>query len=96
MACTEHRNAFVRKNAVLAIMYLYTSPNGEHLLQDAPDTIYNVGLWCSHPKFCGLLLIVGSTQQVSWHTLFLVKAGHGSLQSWERKGMIRSCMPECL
>lgn len=49
MSCMEHRNAFVRKNAVLAILFLYSSPNGEHLLQDAPDLIENVSHYFSRP-----------------------------------------------
>lgn len=39
LSCLEHRNSFVRKNAVLAINALYKLPKGEHLLQDAPELI---------------------------------------------------------
>ena len=35
----EHRHAFVRKNAILAITAIYKLPQGEHLLADAPDMI---------------------------------------------------------
>ncbi|CAK9210114.1 unnamed protein product [Sphagnum troendelagicum] len=36
----EHRHAFVRRNAVLAMMSIYKLPQGgEHMLSDAPDLI---------------------------------------------------------
>ena len=35
----EHRNPFVRRNAVLAINAMYKLPQGEQLLIDAPETI---------------------------------------------------------
>eukprot|EP00897_Mesotaenium_endlicherianum_P005514 jgi/Mesen1/4991/ME000248S04270 len=35
----EHRHSFVRRNAVLAVMSIYKLPQGEHLLQDAPEMI---------------------------------------------------------
>lgn len=35
----EHRHPFVRRYAILAIMSIYKLPNGENLLQDAPETI---------------------------------------------------------
>lgn len=37
--CLEHRQAYVRKNAVFAIQSIYA--HSEHLLPDAPDLIYN-------------------------------------------------------
>jgi len=39
LACLEHRHAFVRRNAVLAIDRIYQLPGGDLLLQDAPETI---------------------------------------------------------
>ncbi|XP_068657740.1 coatomer subunit beta-1-like [Aristolochia californica] len=38
----EHRNPFVRRNAVLAVMTIYKLPQGEHLLVDAPEMIEKV------------------------------------------------------
>ncbi|KAE9468069.1 hypothetical protein C3L33_00043, partial [Rhododendron williamsianum] len=35
----EHRHPFVRRNAVLAVMSIYKLPQGEHLLDNAPDLI---------------------------------------------------------
>ncbi|KAL2652816.1 hypothetical protein R1flu_020944 [Riccia fluitans] len=39
LANLEHRHAFVRRNAVLAMMAIYKLPQGEHLLCDAPEMI---------------------------------------------------------
>ena len=44
LSCLEHRNSYVRKNAVLAINALYKLPKGEHLLQDAPELMEKVHL----------------------------------------------------
>ncbi|KAJ3395261.1 Coatomer subunit beta [Entophlyctis sp. JEL0112] len=38
-ACLEHRHSYVRKNAILAIYYMYK--NFEHLIPDAPELIHN-------------------------------------------------------
>lgn len=35
----DHRHPFVRRNAILAIMSIFKLPNGDHLLQDAPELI---------------------------------------------------------
>lgn len=35
----EHRHAFVRRNAILAMTAIYNLPQGEHLLVDAPEMI---------------------------------------------------------
>eukprot|EP00270_Netrium_digitus_P008466 TRINITY_DN2533_c0_g1_i1.p1 TRINITY_DN2533_c0_g1~~TRINITY_DN2533_c0_g1_i1.p1 ORF type:complete len:952 (-),score=238.19 TRINITY_DN2533_c0_g1_i1:259-3114(-) len=35
----EHRHPVVRRNAILAIMSIYKLPQGDHLLQDAPEMI---------------------------------------------------------
>lgn len=37
--CLEHRQAYVRKNAVFAIQSIYS--HSEHLVPDAPELIYN-------------------------------------------------------
>jgi len=42
LACLEHRNSTVRKNAVLAINSLVKLNKGEHLLQDASELIEKV------------------------------------------------------
>lgn len=42
LACLEHRNATVRKNAVLAINSMMKLSRGEELLQDANDMIEKV------------------------------------------------------
>ena len=47
LACLEHRNATVRKNAVLAIDSMMKLSRGEELLQDATDMIEKV----SFPAF---------------------------------------------
>lgn len=39
MLNVEHRHPFVRRNAVLAVMSIYKLPQGEHLLQDAPEMV---------------------------------------------------------
>ncbi|KAG6547730.1 hypothetical protein Mapa_010543 [Marchantia paleacea] len=39
LANLEHRHAFVRRNAILAMMAIYKLPQGEHLLCDAPEMI---------------------------------------------------------
>ncbi|CAI9787151.1 unnamed protein product [Fraxinus pennsylvanica] len=39
MSNLEHRNPYVRKNAILAVMSIYKLPQGEQLLVDAPETI---------------------------------------------------------
>ena len=39
LANLEHRHAFVRWNAILAIAAIYKPPWGEHLLTDAPEVI---------------------------------------------------------
>ncbi|CAN8301610.1 unnamed protein product [Cochlearia groenlandica] len=38
----EHRQSFVRRNAILAIMSIYKLPQGDQLLVDAPETIEKV------------------------------------------------------
>ncbi|KAK4756477.1 hypothetical protein SAY87_006604 [Trapa incisa] len=38
----EHRHPFVRRNAVLAIMSIYKLPEGQHLLEQAPEIIEKV------------------------------------------------------
>lgn len=38
-SCLEHRNSYVRKNAVLAIASIYQ--HSESLIPDAPDLIYS-------------------------------------------------------
>ncbi|KAK9757140.1 hypothetical protein RND81_01G143100 [Saponaria officinalis] len=38
----EHRHPFVRRNAILAVMSIYSLPQGEQLLGDAPETIEKV------------------------------------------------------
>ncbi|PSS07249.1 Coatomer subunit beta-1 like [Actinidia chinensis var. chinensis] len=38
----EHRNSFVRRNAILAVMSIYKLPQGEQLLDNAPDLIEKV------------------------------------------------------
>lgn len=38
----EHRHAFVRRNAILAVMSIYKLPQGEHLLVDAPELIEKI------------------------------------------------------
>ncbi|KAJ7568643.1 hypothetical protein O6H91_01G041900 [Diphasiastrum complanatum] len=38
----EHRHAFVRRNAISAVMAIYKLPQGEHLLADAPDLIEKI------------------------------------------------------
>ncbi|CAK9866541.1 unnamed protein product [Sphagnum jensenii] len=35
----DHRHAFVRRNAILAMMAIYKLPQGEHMLTDAPEMI---------------------------------------------------------
>ncbi len=35
----DHRHAFVRRNAILAMMAIYKLPQGEHMLIDAPEMI---------------------------------------------------------
>ncbi|KAK4772342.1 hypothetical protein SAY86_014117 [Trapa natans] len=35
----EHRHPFVRRNAVLAVMAIYKLPDGQHLLEQAPELI---------------------------------------------------------
>ncbi|KAK4487945.1 hypothetical protein RD792_003689 [Penstemon davidsonii] len=35
----EHRNPYVRRNAILAVMSIFKLPHGEQLLVDAPETI---------------------------------------------------------
>ncbi|KAL1217444.1 Coatomer subunit beta-1 [Cardamine amara subsp. amara] len=42
LQCLEHRNPFVRRNAILAIMSIYKLPQGDQLLVDAPETIEKV------------------------------------------------------
>ncbi|ERN11735.1 hypothetical protein AMTRI_Chr03g45050 [Amborella trichopoda] len=37
LANLEHRHAYIRKNAILAIMSIYKLPQGEQLLVDAPE-----------------------------------------------------------
>ena len=44
LACLEHRNATVRKNAVLAIDSMMKLSRGEELLQDASEMIDKVEL----------------------------------------------------
>lgn len=39
LANLEHRHAFVRRHAILAIAAIYKLPQGEHLLPDAPEVI---------------------------------------------------------
>eukprot|EP00976_Prorocentrum_cordatum_P000368 7297-Prorocentrum_minimum.AAC.5 len=39
MSNLEHRNSFVRRNAVLAVMNIYKLPGGDHLMPDAPEYI---------------------------------------------------------
>ncbi|CAA0821260.1 Coatomer subunit beta-1 [Striga hermonthica] len=39
MSNLEHRNPYVRRNAILAVMSIYKLPQGEQLLVDAPETI---------------------------------------------------------
>ncbi|OWM69521.1 coatomer subunit beta-1-like [Punica granatum] len=38
----EHRHPFVRRNAVLAVMSIYRLPEGQHLLEQAPEIIEKV------------------------------------------------------
>ncbi|KAI3775770.1 hypothetical protein L1987_45523 [Smallanthus sonchifolius] len=42
LANLEHRNPFVRRNAILAVNAIYKLPQGEHLLVDAPEMIEKV------------------------------------------------------
>eukprot|EP00899_Mesostigma_viride_P014322 jgi/Mesvir1/22891/Mv19414-RA.1 len=37
MANLDHRHSYVRRNAVLAVNAIYKLPNGDHMLQDAPE-----------------------------------------------------------
>lgn len=39
LANLEHRHAFVRRNAILAMTAIYKLPQGEHMLVDAPEMI---------------------------------------------------------
>ncbi|XP_047315302.1 coatomer subunit beta-1-like [Impatiens glandulifera] len=38
----EHRNPFVRRNAILAVMSIYKLPQGEQMMDNAPDLIEKV------------------------------------------------------
>ncbi|CAN4118777.1 unnamed protein product [Withania somnifera] len=42
MSNLEHRNPYVRRNAILAVMAVYKLPHGEQLLADAPEKIESV------------------------------------------------------
>ncbi|KAI3704361.1 hypothetical protein L1987_74579 [Smallanthus sonchifolius] len=42
LANLEHRNPFVRRNAILAVNAIYKLPQGDHLLVDAPEMIEKV------------------------------------------------------
>ncbi|KAF5798274.1 putative clathrin/coatomer adaptor, adaptin-like, armadillo-like helical [Helianthus annuus] len=42
LANLEHRNPFVRRNAILAVNAIYKLPHGDHLLVDAPEMIEKV------------------------------------------------------
>ncbi|KAK9266069.1 hypothetical protein L1049_019060 [Liquidambar formosana] len=39
LANLEHRHPFIRRNAILAVMFIYKLPQGEQLLVDAPEMI---------------------------------------------------------
>jgi coatomer subunit beta len=50
LACLEHRNSTVRKNAVLAINSLVKLNKGEHLLQDSSELIEKACLCLCRPS----------------------------------------------
>lgn len=58
--CLEHRQAYVRKNAVFAIHSIYS--HSEHLIPDAPELIYNflaaeTDITCKRNAFVVLTLL---------------------------------------
>lgn len=88
LACLEHRNATVRKNAVLAINSLVKLNKGEHLLQDSSELIEKACL----PRLISLCLsvqcsavqapspcLVGGTVPGGGHIRWLLDNG-GSMQ----------------
>ncbi|XAR63849.1 hypothetical protein NMG60_11023969 [Bertholletia excelsa] len=68
----EHRHPFVRRNAILAVMSIYKLPQGEQLLDNAPDLIEKVLSTEQDPsaKRNAFLMLFNSAQERAVNYLF--------------------------
>uniref|UniRef100_A0A5B6YY95 Coatomer subunit beta n=1 Tax=Davidia involucrata TaxID=16924 RepID=A0A5B6YY95_DAVIN len=68
----EHRHPFVRRNAILAVMSIYKLPQGEQLLDNAPDLIEKVLLTEQDPsaKRSAFLMLFTCAQDRAVNYLF--------------------------
>jgi coatomer subunit beta len=67
----EHRHPFVRRNAVLAVMSIYKLPQGEQLLDNAPDLIEKLISTEQDPaakRNAFLMLFTSAQERAAWTT----------------------------
>ncbi|KAI8994324.1 adaptin N terminal region-domain-containing protein [Gaertneriomyces semiglobifer] len=78
--CLDHRHAYVRKNAVLAIFNIYK--NLDYLLPDAPELIYNFMLQESDPnaKRNAFVMLMNTKQELA---IQYFRENYGQVSSWD-------------